>query len=41
VILTGEIVPIRQRDPAIPKNVAEVIERSLPNKAAERYPKRD
>src|SRR6185503_1587554 len=38
VILTGEIVPIRQRDPAIPKNVAEVIERSLPNKAAERYP---
>jgi hypothetical protein len=36
-ILKGEIVPIRNRDSGIPKRVAEVIDRSLAAKAAERF----
>jgi serine/threonine-protein kinase len=36
-ILKGEIVPIRNRDSGIPKRVAEVIDRSLADKPAERF----
>jgi len=38
VILDGQIIPIRQRDPFIPVRVAEVIDRSLANKPSDRYP---
>jgi serine/threonine protein kinase len=37
VVLTGEVVPIRQRDPAIDKNIAEVIDRAVEKKVADRY----
>jgi len=37
MVLRSEIVPIRQRDPRLPPRVAEVIDRSLANKASERY----
>jgi serine/threonine protein kinase len=37
VILHGDIVPVRKRNSHIPKQVAEVIDRSLSNKASERY----
>jgi len=37
VILHGEIVPVRKRDPSVPKLVAEVIDRSLTNNAKDRY----
>jgi serine/threonine protein kinase len=37
IILHGEIIPIRQRLPGFPRSVAEVIDRSLANKAADRY----
>jgi serine/threonine protein kinase len=37
VVLNGDIVPIRARDPRIPPQVAEVIDRALANKPSERY----
>ena len=37
VILRGEIVPIRKRLTSFPRSVAEVIDRSLANKAEDRY----
>jgi hypothetical protein len=37
VILEGQIIPIRQRDPRLPVRVAEVIDRSLANKPGDRY----
>jgi hypothetical protein len=37
VVLQGEIIPIRTRDPRIPKTIAEVIDRALANKESERY----
>ena len=37
VILQGKVVPIRTRDLRIPKPVAEIIDRSLADKASERY----
>lgn len=37
VVLNGKIVPIRQRDPRIPSQVAEVIDRSLATETSERY----
>ena len=37
VILHGEVVPIRTRDPGIPSKVAEVIDRALSDKIADRY----
>jgi hypothetical protein len=37
VILQGKVIPIRTRDPRIPKSVAEVIDRSLADKVSERY----
>jgi serine/threonine protein kinase len=37
IVLQGSIVPIRQRDPSIPRKVAEVIERALTNDVKERY----
>lgn len=36
-ILKGDIVPIRKRDSGIPKQLAEVIDRSLANKPGDRY----
>lgn len=40
-ILKGVIVPIAKRNPAVPRNLAEVIDRSLSNKPAERYQNAD
>jgi pSer/pThr/pTyr-binding forkhead associated (FHA) protein len=37
IILHGEIIGIRKRLPSFPRSVAEVIDRSLENKAADRY----
>jgi len=37
VILHGEIVPIREREPRMPSRVAEVIDRSLASNMKERY----
>ena len=37
IILHGEIIGIRQRLSSFPRSVAEVIDRSLANKAADRY----
>lgn len=37
VILNGVVVPIHTRNPAIPKRVAEIVDRSLSNKVDERY----
>ncbi len=37
VVLNGRIIPIRQRDAQIPKNVAAVIDRSLAQNPADRY----
>jgi serine/threonine protein kinase len=37
VILHGSIVPVRQRDPGVPKKVAEVIDRALANDVKQRY----
>jgi serine/threonine protein kinase len=38
VILRGEIVPIRERDPFLPDDLANVIDRALLDDPAERYP---
>ena len=37
VILRGNIVPVRKRDSSIPRNVADVIDRAVANKPADRY----
>ncbi len=37
VILRGDVVPIEKRDPAIPGNVAKVINRSIRTKPEDRY----
>jgi serine/threonine protein kinase len=37
VILHGKIVPVRERDPNVPPQVAKVIDRSLSNKTNKRY----
>lgn len=37
VILNGDIIPIRQRDPAIPLDIAEIIDHAVRNDPAERY----
>lgn len=37
IILQGNIVPIRKRDPSIPRNVADVIDQSLSDKVSDRY----
>jgi hypothetical protein len=37
VILHGSIVPVRQRDPGVPKKVAEVIDRALASDVKQRY----
>src|SRR4030095_4030337 len=36
-ILNGPIIPIRQSNPAIPKGIAAVIDRSLAQKVKDRY----
>jgi eukaryotic-like serine/threonine-protein kinase len=36
-VMRGQIVPIRKREPGVPKSVADVIDRALANKAADRY----
>jgi serine/threonine protein kinase len=38
VILRGGVVPIRQRDPFLPDEFSEVIDRALVDDPAERYP---
>jgi len=37
MILHGDIIPIRKRDPRIPQSIAEVIDRSLTNDVKGRY----
>jgi serine/threonine protein kinase len=37
VVLQGDVIPIRTRDPRIPKPVAAVIDRSLAREMSERY----
>ena len=37
VILNGDIIPIRQRDPSIPLDIAEIIDHAVRNDPAERY----
>ena len=37
LVMRGQIVPIRRREPGIPKGVAEAIDRALANEPADRY----
>lgn len=37
VILKGEIIPIRRRDPSIPAGLAEVLDRSIQTNSKDRY----
>lgn len=37
VILRGEMVPMRKRDPSIPQAIAEVIDRAIADKVKDRY----
>ncbi|HEY9405379.1 MAG TPA: protein kinase [Pyrinomonadaceae bacterium] len=37
VVLRGEIVPIRRRDPTIPTNIAEVIDQAVAKRPEDRY----
>lgn len=36
-VMRNQIIPIRRRDPGIPQNVADVIERALTSNAKDRY----
>ena len=38
VILRGGVVPIRERDPFLPDELANVIDRALMDDPAQRYP---
>jgi hypothetical protein len=38
VVLRGGVVPIRQRDPTIPEQVAAVVDRAIDDDVAQRYP---
>jgi len=38
VILKGGLVPLRQRDPALPADFADVIDTALDDDPARRYP---
>ena len=37
IVLRGNIVPVRQRDPSVPRDLARVIDRSLSRNVEDRY----
>jgi serine/threonine-protein kinase len=37
VILSGKVVPVRRRDPSIPKGLADVVDRAVRDKTADRF----
>ena len=37
VILSGKVVPVRRRDPSIPKGLADVVDHAVRDKTADRF----